>query len=252
MPEKILRRLPFECKSPIPTSANVLDAALPFHPSCCIASITGFPFPETEEFANEFATVHLCTAKIYCLHSLALHEFRYWHNPPFAQVPQIKFHVLLEHFSPNTNLQNRTKKKQVGATSEQEETRDERQREKRTDWLHNWFEWQADGCPHWSCGCPTICILAVHCRRRLAQRCSHMLQRPHHRDRHLQQRSRKMRRPRNKERQHRAGGVMTLALTLLKPLASHTQCTVFVGVEGPFMYWFVRVFRDATHQTQKG
>jgi hypothetical protein len=61
-----------------------------------------------------------------------------------------------------------------------------------------------------------------------------------------------MRRPRNKERQHRAGGVMTLALTLLKPLASHTQCTVFVGVEGPFMYWFVRVFRDATHQTQKG
>jgi len=62
VPEKILRRLPFECRSPIPTSGNVLDAALPFHPSCCIASITGFPFPETEEFANEFATVHLgCT-----------------------------------------------------------------------------------------------------------------------------------------------------------------------------------------------
>jgi hypothetical protein len=53
-----------------------------------------------------------------------------------------------------------------------------------------------------------------------------MLQRPHPRDRHLQQSSGKMRRPRNKERKQRAGEVMTLALRLLKPLASHTECTL--------------------------
>jgi hypothetical protein len=88
--------------------------------------------------------------KIYCFHSLALHEFRYWHNPPFPQVHQIKFHVLLEHFSPNTNLQNRTQKKQVGPTGEQEETtRDEREseRERKENWLVAQLIWVTSGRP---------------------------------------------------------------------------------------------------------
>jgi len=76
-------------------SANVLDAAVPFHVSCCNAGITGLPLHETEEFANEFATVHLCTPpRDHCLHCMVSEEFQHERNPGVSTRPlDKKLHV---------------------------------------------------------------------------------------------------------------------------------------------------------------